>query len=164
MKLTLIAMTLAFSLSALAAPITGRYELKNDIGDYTASKSDCAEGLGKWTKDGGIKLCVSEVANFVQVSKTRQGYKIHVETYGSNMHSCMYDGAAVLLHNKLESKTKNVSYFNYNTNRSAVGTCIVSAKLEDNGTMTLSDNGKCVEFCGANAWLNAEGLVKIPTK
>ena len=112
-------------------------------------QATCVEDRGDWDTD--MELCFFDIEQIVEVTGSSQGYNVVVATWGSNAHSCVFEGAVTeVLPNALVSKVPTEVYEN---GTFVPGVCEVTVTYENDVTVNVSTNGKCQTFCGARAWL-----------
>ncbi|NCN28361.1 hypothetical protein GW915_12400 [bacterium] len=119
-----------------ASPTTSFY--------YTENESECLENGGIEYNEG---VCVVEVEDIVELQKQNASnrYVVSVSTWGSNLHSCNFEGIGKLQGNQIISReTSGFEDGQY---------CTVAVNLIDAETVNVVATGDdCRNFCGARAW------------
>jgi hypothetical protein len=96
-------------------------------------------------------MCFFDIENTVEVSGDSQGYKLVVATWGSNAHSCVFEGQVTqVLPQALVSEVPTEVYRDGDF---VPAVCEVTVSYENDETVNVSTNGNCQEWCGARAWL-----------
>jgi hypothetical protein len=150
---TIILIALAFSAQVFAGVNpAGKYKNVHEImAAMYSTKKDCVDDGGKWIKADGV--CVMKTSDNAEVTRIGNDFNILITTVATNMHTCEFEGAAVLKGNTLVSEVASEEY-NYETSQIESTTCVVEAVLSNAGkNMSIKTNGKCRSFCGANGWL-----------
>lgn len=130
----------------------GKYveEVQTFVVGYT-NAADCTSDNGDW--DAEMELCFFFVDNEVVVSGNANGYTMTVATWGSNAHSCVFEGPATkVLPNALVSEVPTEIY-EYETGEWVPATCEVTVNYGEPETIDVTTNGNCQEFCGMRASL-----------
>lgn len=158
MKILIASIIALSSLSSFAATnLAGTYRAEKEIMVMSESKESCLESQGRWETEE--EVCILSTADEAKVKKTSKGYTISISTIGSNYHTCEFEGSAKLVGKTLVSKVKAEAY-DYEKDEIVKVICEVKADIK-NGEMSVSTNQKCQSFCGANAWLDVDGLKKV---
>ena len=109
----------------------------------------CVQDNGDW--DAEMEMCFFDIENTVEVSGDSQGYKLVVATWGSNAHSCVFEGQVTqVLPQALVSEVPTEVY---RDGEFVPAVCEVTVNYENDETVNVSTNGNCQEWCGARAWL-----------
>lgn len=158
LKLFVTALVLTTTATAFGAEnIIGKYKAEKEIIVMSETKESCEGSEGRWQAED--EVCILKTSDDAEVSKSGKGLKLHVSTIGSNYHTCEFEGAARLVKNTLISRVVTEEY-NHSTGQMVNVTCEVRAKIVA-GEMEIKTNEHCQSFCGANAWLEVDGLKKV---
>lgn len=159
---SLLFLTLIVSSTAFAS-ITGEYQLKKNIPVmFAGSIESCGENGGTWVAEGEDGHCMVEASDTVYITKKEGKLNLHVTTIGSNLHMCEFEGEA--RKNLLGNVVSKVEAEDYDIETDSLKKviCVVKAKFSKGGkVLRIEANDNCRSFCGANAWLETEGLEKV---
>lgn len=105
--------------------------------------------------------CVVPADDTATVTKENGKLKLAITTWGSNTHSCNYEGAATLTGNVLTSEEKIEDFED-----GKPGFCKLTVKyLDENSVSVDAEGDACRWFCGARAWgLSIEKAVRTDPK
>jgi hypothetical protein len=159
MKILLLSLSFCLSLTAFATSPVGKYTQKHKVlAMMNNTPTKCKRDGGVWDKKE--KMCLVSTSDDAEVVAADDGYSLHITTMATNYHSCEFEGSAILAGNKLISQVPSDEY-NTITEQIESTTCILTAELTNAGKkMSITTNGKCRSFCGANGWLEVE-LTKV---
>jgi|GEM_PF-4573163 len=137
--------------SANAIELPGIFLSPSQTFDMSPNEEACKENGGKWSGDVPDEgICVYSVDDTVTVSHTDGAYYIDITTWGSNGHTCNYEGKAELVGNTLVSESR--SEF---ADEGEDATCkIVVSYLDANSVSVSEAEGSrgCRYWCGARAF------------
>lgn len=83
-------------------------------------------------------------------------YEVAISTIGTNAHSCTFYGAAHPVSSTTLKAVAPATAVNPDTGEWEETTCEVTLKYKNN-KVSVEDNGKCREYCGARAHLFIDG-------
>lgn len=178
MKTPLLALSLlAFSANAFAvSQPEGVFASRTATWYFAESRDACLKNGGKplgeedGDKQESVKAdeeepspveCVIPVDDTATVTKENGELKLAITTWGSNTHSCNYEGKASLAGNVLTSEEKIDDFED-----GKPGYCKITVKYLDENTVSVDADGEaCRWFCGARAWgLGIEKAVRTDPK
>lgn len=158
MNIFLLMHALLMTNPALAATkqVEGLYAEPTHTWYFAESRKSCLEDGGKpidqedttvtggegEEMDGPIE-CIVPADNTVTVEKSENDYQLSITTWGSNTHSCNFEGKAKLDGDILVSEE----------NIMEEGICRIEVKFLTADSVTVSSTGdSCRLLCGARAW------------
>lgn len=159
----LLAFSLFVTLPAFAAPANpeGVFASRTSTWYFAESREACLKNGGEplGDEEGDKKEepkeeepmpveCVIPVDDTATVSKENGALKLSITTWGSNTHSCNYEGKATLTGDILTSEEKIDDFED-----GKPGFCKITVKYLDDNTVTVDSEGDaCRWFCGARAF------------
>lgn len=156
MKFILFALITLVSASSFASPDpVGTYKNKHKFfAQMYENKTACKADHGHWLKEESV--CEFTTSDTAEVTREGNQFSLAVTTLESNFHTCEFQGPATLSGNTLVSKAEAEDY-NPETGQIETVECRVSAELSSRGkSMSITTNGKCQSYCGANGTLEVE--------
>ena len=119
-----------------------------------ADETECAVDGGRWN-DG---VCVLDVADEVRISRKDKTLAISVEILGTNFHQCLFEAKARRAGHRTLIAREKVTHFADGKTTNAV--CVVKVRFTGRDSVSVSNNGMCDEFCGANVGLDIEKALR----
>ena len=157
----LTGLILATGLSTQATEINyfGQFSMAHKTAVYGYdTKKACEKDDGEWLTED--EICVFDASDDLTVTPSNQGANLIINTIGGNAHMCSFEGAATVKSaNELISQVETEVYeYNSETKQGEFvkAICEVTVTYKDSDTASVSNNGKCQEFCGARAHLYIE--------
>ncbi len=149
---------LAFFLSSNAWALTskameGTFDSAKQIGVMSyADEAAC-------TADGGRfdEVCTFDVNDEVRISRKDKAFFVAVEILGTNFHQCLFEAKAKRSGNTLVAREKATHYGN---GKMTDVVCVVKVRFTGRDSVSVSNNGLCDEFCGANVGLDIEKALR----
>ncbi len=99
-------------------------------------------------------ICHFYASNTVAVSLKDQKFFLEVMTVGSNAHMCEFQGEVTSVKENTLVAAAEVELYNGETGGWDKDTCEVTVEYQSQNEVSVTNNGKCSEFCGARAGLN----------
>jgi hypothetical protein len=170
-QLLIIALSILLPLPAFAAPANpeGTFASCTSTSSFAHSRASYEEEGGQFDGDEGepsepgeeMTICTVPVDDVATVSKIEGEFNISIATWGSNTHSCYYEGKAILDGDTLTSEEKIDDF-----DDGKPGLCKVTLEYLDDNTVTVDTDGDaCRSFCGGRAWgLGIEKAVRTDPK
>lgn len=170
-QLFIIALSIFLPSSAFAAITNpeGTFASRTSTSILAHSRASCEEEGGELDGDEGessepgeeMTICTVPVDDVATVSRIEGELHISIATWGSNAHSCYYEGKAILDGDTLTSEEKIDDF-----DDGKPGLCKVTLEyLNDNAVTVDTDGDACRSFCGGRAWgLGIEKAVRTEPK
>lgn len=122
------------------------------------NETSCTDDGGAWIEEG---LC-----SFPGEDSVTVGTDLHVsiETVTTNAHMCSFEAQGVLAGPNLLIVSAPATEYEYDEETGEYievpVTCVVDITYQNGNQLSVMSNGKCSEFCGANAWLEIENAYR----
>lgn len=147
LALALIASIISIQTIAATPLYVGKYSQDKQVMlMFAADKAACLENEGEWDESGESGICFAKASDNVEVSfDAKTGYKLKVDLVGTNIHTCNFEAKGKLLKNVLTAKEDD---------------CVVKATFKTD-SVSISNNGKCRDYCGMTVDLDALDLTKV---
>lgn len=153
--IALLSMMISFTVSAevlSGLEVTGTFKASRPFYAFNYNSSeDCNADGGEYEdgvclfKDGGAT---------VEIKKNAEGsFDLAISSVGTNFHLCDYQGTATVKNKvQLTSNDKNADY---------PGECVVDVLFTSKDSLSITTNGKCQDYCGANMELDQDNATRV---